>query len=140
MQKVKEIMSTDVQYCTPLDNVYEVAVKMRDLNVGAIPIVEEDKIIGMVTDRDIVIRGIAEKRSGSYKITNVMSDQIVQVSPDDTVKHAAQIMAKHQIRRLPVTENGRLVGIVSLGDLSVNNQSDEMAGDALNQISQHNLS
>jgi len=137
MQKVRDIMSTNVQYCTPLDNVYEAAVKMKDLNVGAIPIVEQDKVIGMVTDRDIVIRGIAEKRSGSYQITNVMSNQIIQASPDDSVEYAAQLMAEHQIRRLPVIENGRLVGIVSLGDISINKQSDERAGEALSDISKH---
>lgn len=60
MQTVRDIMSTDVQYCTPLDNMYEVAVKMREFNVGAIPIVDQGRLVGMITDRDLVVRGIAE--------------------------------------------------------------------------------
>jgi CBS domain-containing protein len=140
VQTVREVMTTDVDYCTPLDNVYEVAVKMRDLNVGAIPIVENERLIGLITDRDLVVRGIAEKRSGSNQVTNVMSENLITVSPDTSVQEAAQIMAKHQIRRLPVVENGKLVGMVSLGDLAINKNSDESAGHALSEISeQHRI-
>jgi CBS domain-containing protein len=120
MQTVRDVMSTNVEYCTPVDNVYEVAVKMRDLNVGAIPIVDHGRLIGMITDRDLVVRGIAEKRPGSTQVTEIMSDQLVTVTPDTSVQEAAEQMARHQIRRLPVVENGRLVGIVSLGDLATN--------------------
>jgi CBS domain-containing protein len=140
VQTVREVMTTDVDYCTPLDNVYEVAVKMRDLNVGAIPIVENERLIGLITDRDLVVRGIAEKRSGSNQVTNVMSENLITVSPDTSVQEAAQLMAKHQIRRLPVVENGKLVGMVSLGDLAINENSDESAGHALSEISeQHRI-
>jgi CBS domain-containing protein len=140
VQTVREVMTTDVDYCTPLDNVYEVAVKMRDLNVGAIPIVENERLIGLITDRDLVVRGIAEKRSGSNQVTNVMSENLITVSPDTSVQEAAQLMAKHQIRRLPVVENGKLVGMVSLGDLAINENSDESAGYALSEISeQHRI-
>ncbi|MED4532681.1 CBS domain-containing protein [Metabacillus fastidiosus] len=136
MQRVKEIMSDNVEYCTPLDNVYEVAVKMKDLNVGAIPIVDEEKLVGMITDRDLVVRGIAEKKPGSNQVTNVMSDQLITINPDTSVNDAAKLMAEHQIRRLPVTEEGRLVGMISLGDLSLNTKSDEQAGSALTEISE----
>jgi CBS domain-containing protein len=136
MQSVQDIMTTDVQYCTPLDNVYEAAVKMRDLNVGAIPIVDNGRLIGMITDRDLVIRGIAKKRPGSNSVTDVMSKEIITVSPSTSVNEAAELMAKHQIRRLPVVENGQLVGMVSLGDLATNRYSDAKAGEALSEISQ----
>jgi CBS domain-containing protein len=136
VQTVRDVMTTDVEYCTPLDNVYEVAVKMRDLDVGAIPIVENDRLIGLITDRDLVVRGIAEKRSGSNQVTNVMSDNLITVSPNTSVEEAAQLMAKHQIRRLPVVENGRLVGMVSLGDLATNQYSDQSAGRALSEVSE----
>ncbi|MGG3800283.1 CBS domain-containing protein [Metabacillus fastidiosus] len=136
MQRVKEIMSDKVEYCTPLDNVYEVAVKMKDLNVGAIPIVDEEKLVGMITDRDLVVRGIAEKKPGSNQVTNVMSDQLITINPDTSVNDAAKLMAEHQIRRLPVTQEGRLVGMISLGDLSLNSKSDEQAGSALTEISE----
>ena len=136
MQTVRDIMSTDVQYCTPLDNMYEVAVKMREFNVGAIPIVDQGRLVGMITDRDLVVRGIAEKHPGSTAVTEVMSRELVTVSPDDSVQKAADIMARHQIRRLPVVEGGRLVGIVALGDLATNRYSDERAGRALSEISE----
>ncbi|MGP1907362.1 CBS domain-containing protein [Metabacillus sp. JX24] len=137
MQKVKDIMSEDIQVCTPLDNVYEAAVKMRDWDVGSIPVVEEDKLIGMITDRDLVIRGIAEKHPGSNKVTNVMSDHLCTIGPDATAEEAARLMAEHQIRRLPVVENGRMLGMVSLGDLSLNHLTDQRAGTALSDISEH---
>ncbi|OQP16956.1 CBS domain-containing protein [Geobacillus zalihae] len=136
MQTVRDVMSTDVQYCTPLDNLYEVAVKMRDFNVGAIPIVDDGRLVGMITDRDIVVRGMAEKRPGSTAVTEVMSRDLVTLSPDDSVQKATDMMARHQIRRLPVVENGRLVGIISLGDLATNRYSDERAGRALSEISE----
>ncbi|ALA69299.1 hypothetical protein GT50_03175 [Geobacillus stearothermophilus 10] len=136
MQTVRDVMSTDVQYCTPLDNLYEVAVKMRDFNVGAIPIVDDGRLVGMITDRDIVVRGMAEKRPGSTAVTEVMSRDLVTLSPDDSVQKAADMMAHHQIRRLPVVENGRLVGIISIGDLATNRYSDERAGRALSEISE----
>ncbi len=136
MQKVNDVMSTDVEYCTPLDNVYEVAVKMKELDVGSIPICENDKLVGMVTDRDLVIRGYAEKHSGSYAVTGVMSTDFITVSPDTTVLEASQLMSDKQIRRLPVVEKGNLVGILSLGDLATNQMSDESAGHALTEISE----
>ena len=136
MQTVRDVMSTDVQYCTPLDNMYEVAVKMREFNVGAIPIVDHGRLVGMITDRDLVVRGIAEKHPGSTAVTEVMSRELVTVSPDDSVQKAADLMARHQIRRLLVVADGRLVGIVALGDLATNRYSDESAGRALSEISE----
>jgi CBS domain-containing protein len=139
VQTVREVMTIDVEYCTPVDNVYEVAVKMRDLNVGAIPVVDHGRLIGMITDRDLVVRGIAEKRPGSTPVTEVMSDKLITITPDASVQEAAKQMAEHQIRRLPVVEHGRLVGIVSLGDLAINRYSDESAGRALTEISNPNF-
>ncbi len=136
LKRVRDVMSSNVEYCTPVDNAYEVAVKMKDLNVGAIPIVENGNLVGMITDRDLVIRGIAEKRSGSNSITNLMSEQLVTVTPETSAQEAARIMAENQVRRLPVTENGQLVGIVSLGDLAVEEMTDEKAGYALSEISE----
>jgi CBS domain-containing protein len=136
MQTVRDVMTTNVEYCTPLDNVYEVAVKMKDLNVGAIPIIENEKLLGMITDRDLVVRGYAEKRSGSYEVTGVMSPDLITIKPETSLQEASELMSEKQIRRLPVVENGHLIGIVSLGDLSVNKMSDESAGHALSEISE----
>ncbi|RSD28142.1 CBS domain-containing protein [Mesobacillus subterraneus] len=136
MRKISEIMTTDVETCTLLDNVFEVAVKMKDLNVGAIPIVDEDKLVGMITDRDIVIRGVAEKHPPSSKVETVMSDHLVTATPDMTSKEATRLMAEHQIRRLPVVEGDKLVGIVALGDFAVDEMTDEQAQHALSEISE----
>lgn len=139
MEKIRDIMTADVESCSLLDNVYEVAVKMKELNVGAIPIVDRDKIIGMITDRDIVIRGVAEKHPGSSKVEEVMSRNLITISPDATTGEAAKLMAEHQIRRLPVVEGDKLVGIVSFGDFAVRELSDDKAKRALTEISEQNF-
>jgi CBS domain-containing protein len=136
MAVLKDIMTKEVDYCTPLDNVYEVAVKMKNDDVGIIPICENDQIIGVITDRDIVVRGVAERHPGSTKVTDVMSEKLITGTPDMESAEAAAIMAEHQIRRLPIVENNRLVGIVSLGDLAVNSSSTHAAGHALEEISE----
>lgn len=137
MEKVHEIMTTDVECCTLLDNMYEVAVKMKEWDVGAIPIVDNEKLVGMITDRDIVLRGVAEKNPGSTKVEKIMSSEMITISPDATSEQASTLMAEHQIRRLPVVENEKLVGIVSLGDFAIRKLSDEQAGKALSEISEH---
>jgi CBS domain-containing protein len=138
MEKIRDIMTDDIECCTLLDNVYEVAVKMKELNVGAIPIVDNEKLIGMITDRDIVIRGIAEKHPPSSKVEDIMSDNLITISPEATSREAVQLMAEHQIRRLPVVENGKLIGIVSLGDFAIRELTDDQAKEALTQISEQN--
>lgn len=129
-------MTDDVECCTLLDNMYEVAVKMKELNVGAIPIVDEEKLVGMITDRDIVVRGVAEKNPGSTKVEKIMSDKLITAYADMTTKEALQLMAQHQIRRLPVVEGEELIGMVSLGDFAIEKLSDEQAGIALSEISE----
>lgn len=140
MGSIREIMTTDVETCSLLDNVFEVAVKMKENNVGAIPIVDGEKLVGMITDRDIVIRGIAEKKPPSSKVEVVMSDHLVTITPDTSTEEAAKLMADHQIRRLPIVEGDRLVGIVALGDLAVEPKFDNKAEIALSEISEHDKS
>ncbi|WP_455661728.1 CBS domain-containing protein [Pradoshia sp.] len=135
MPYLREIMTTNVDYVTPLDNVFEVAVKMKNDNVGIIPVCEDGTLLGVITDRDLVVDGIAEKHPGSTKVTDVMHADVVTANPDTTDEEAAALMAQHQIRRLPVLENGKLVGIVSLGDLAVTTGSGDDAGEALEDIS-----
>ncbi|UUZ85796.1 CBS domain-containing protein [Paenibacillus sp. P26] len=133
---LREIMTTDCQTVTLKDNVYEAAVKMKNEDTGFIPVVDGKKLIGVLTDRDLVIRGYADKREGSASIKEVMTDRVVSVPPETTVDEAARLMAKEQIRRLPVVENGDLVGIVSIGDLAVRDKFEDEAGEALSQISE----
>ncbi len=135
MPYLRDIMTTNVDFVSPLDNVYEVAVKMKNDNVGIIPVCEEGTLLGVITDRDLVVDGIAEKHPGSTKVTDVMHGDVVTANPDTTDEEAAALMAQHQIRRLPVLENGKLVGIVSLGDLAVASGSSDDAREALEDIS-----
>ncbi|MCJ8006147.1 CBS domain-containing protein [Lederbergia wuyishanensis] len=136
MTQIRDIMTKEVQTCSLNDNVYEVAVKMKEDDVGVIPIVNNDKLVGVITDRDIVLRCIAEKNPPSSKVEEIMSSHLVTVTPDTTTQEAAGIMAKEQIRRLPVVENGKLVGIVALADFAVRDLTDNQAKVALSEISE----
>lgn len=134
---VKDIMETEIVTVTLKDNIYEIALKMKQHDVGFIPVVEGGQLIGVVTDRDLVVRGYAEKHSGSTAVKEVMSDQtVVSVPPSTTVDEAARLMAKNQIRRLPVVENNKLVGVVAIGDLAVRSALEKEAGEALSEISE----
>ncbi|MFC5453140.1 CBS domain-containing protein [Paenibacillus aestuarii] len=132
---VKQIMATDCVTVTLQDNVYEIALKMKQHDIGFIPVVDGKKLVGVVTDRDLVIRGYAEKKSGSTAVAEVISKDITSIDANTTVEEAAKIMAKDQIRRLPVVENGNLVGVVAIGDLAVRGKFEDEAGEALSVIS-----
>jgi CBS domain-containing protein len=136
MENIRDIMTEDVECCTLLDNVFEVATKMKEWNVGAIPIVDGERLVGMITDRDIVVRGVAEKHPGSTKVEDIMSEQLITVNPNTSTKEAARLMAEHQVRRLPVVEGDRLVGIVALGDFAIRDLTDDQAKKALSEISE----
>jgi CBS domain-containing protein len=136
MKTVKEIMTKDCVTVTLQDNVYEIAIKMKQNDIGFIPVVEGKKLIGVVTDRDLVIRGYAEKREGSAAVQQVISQTITSIPSSTTVDEAAQIMAKEQVRRLPVVDNGELVGVIAIGDLAVRDKFENEAGEALGKISE----
>jgi CBS domain-containing protein len=118
------------------DNVYEIAVKMKQHDIGFVPVVEGKKLIGVVTDRDLVIRGFAEKREGSAAVKQVMTENVQTIEAGTSIDEAAKLMAKQQIRRLPVVDKGELVGIVAIGDLAVRDKFEDEAGQALSQISE----
>ncbi len=134
--KIKEIMTNDVKTLNTNDSVSKASTMMKEINVGAIPVVENNKIVGIVTDRDIVLRFVSKDQIPNQKVSQVMTTNIVSVSPDTDVHEAADIMAQKQIRRLPVVENGNLVGIVSIGDMAVESIFENEAGEALSNISQ----
>jgi|HigsolmetaAR203D_1030402.scaffolds.fasta_scaffold06650_2 Predicted signal-transduction protein containing cAMP-binding and CBS domains len=137
MRKVKDIMSTNIVSVTMEDNIYEIAVKMKEHDIGFVPVVEGKKLLGVVTDRDLVLRGYAEKRSGSASVKEVMTTGIATVSPETTVDEASRIMAREKVRRLPVVDNGQLVGVVALGDMAVRSVHEDEAGEALSEISEN---
>ncbi|MCF2942203.1 CBS domain-containing protein [Paenibacillus tarimensis] len=134
---VRDIMSTDCVTATTKDNIYEIAVMMKNHDIGFVPVLEGKKMIGVVTDRDLVIRGYAEKHSGSTAVSEVITNTIKTVSPDTTIDEAARMMAANQIRRLPVVENGDLAGVIAIGDLAIREIFVNEAGDALSGISEH---
>jgi CBS domain-containing protein len=138
-KSVKEIMETDCVTVTLQDNVFEIATKMKQHDIGFIPVVEGKKLLGVVTDRDLVIRGYADKRSGSAAVKEVMTEGVTVIKPDTTVDEAAKIMAREQVRRLPVCQNGELIGVVAIGDLAVREHFEDEAGRALSQISENHV-
>jgi CBS domain-containing protein len=117
--QVQEIMTRDVALINPNTTIRDAARKMRDENVGALPVGENDRLVGMVTDRDIVMRAVAEDRgSGTTAVRDVMSQHVFYCFEGADVKEAAKTMAEHQVRRLPVLNHDkRLVGVVALADL-----------------------
>lgn len=134
--KVRDIMTTDITAANDKATINDVAKTMKDLNVGAVPICDnQNQPVGIVTDRDIVIRGIVSGLKGNESINRVMSSHLIYATPDMHVHEAARIMGDNQIRRLPVVENGKIVGMVSIGDLAVNNIYENEAGKALSDIS-----
>lgn len=118
--QVQEFMTQNIDVVGPDMSIREVARMMRDENVGAYPIGENDRLIGMITDRDIAVRGVADDRpAGGTSARDVMSDDVCYCFDDDDETRAAELMANHQVHRLPVlNRDKRLVGIVALADLA----------------------
>lgn len=134
--KIIDIMTTDVKTCTPEMSIRELASKMLELDVGSIPISDGKRLLGIVTDRDIVIRGIAAQVSLDRPVSQILTSDIVTGTTDMSIKDAAELMSKHQIRRLPIVENDQLIGIVSLGDIAVRDRNDDNASMILEEVSE----
>jgi CBS domain-containing protein len=134
---IREVMESRLEVIAPHQTLAEAAQKMRDANVGSLPVVEDAKLIGIITDRDIVIRCVAD--GADPKATPVRaaaSDDVVHCVEDQSVEDASKIMAAAKIRRLPVIDHERrLVGIVALGDISREGSAED-AGEALHEISE----
>jgi len=133
--KVKQIMTTDVSTVAPNDTVVKAASIMGQLNIGSVPVTEGNKVVGIVTDRDIILRGVAKGETPNQKISDVMTHNVKFATPDMDVHAAADLMAENQVRRLPVLDSDNLVGIVAIGDLAVENIFENEAGEALHDIS-----
>ncbi|MES2206374.1 MAG: CBS domain-containing protein [Pseudomonadota bacterium] len=136
MSTVSDIMSRDIQVVSPAESVRTVAQKMKELDVGAIPVCEGKKLIGMITDRDIVIRVVADgKSTESTCARDVMSQDLQWCFEDQDLEEVEGKMSESQIRRLPVmNQQKELVGIISLGDLATQGQT-QPAAEALRNIS-----
>jgi CBS domain-containing protein len=117
--KIANIMSHDVHFIGPDTTLRDAARKMKEIDSGVLPVAERDKLIGMLTDRDIAIRGVAADKGPDAKVRDVMSHELKYCFEDEDVQHVAENMGELQIRRLPVmSREKRLVGLVSLSDIS----------------------
>jgi CBS domain-containing protein len=138
MQQIKDVMSRDVRMVAPETTIREAAQQMRDGDFGMLPVAENDRMIGAISDRDIAVRAVADDKGPETPVRDVMSPGICWAYEDDSVDVAARLMSERQVRRLPiVNRDKRLVGIVSIGDFAVEPGDREPAADALSGISQH---
>jgi CBS domain-containing protein len=134
--KVKDIMTKNVASVRPESTVFEAAGLMQKLNVGSIPVCDQNGVVGIVTDRDIVLRNVtAGADPKTTPVSSIMTTGVATVSPDTDVDALGAIMSQRQVRRVPVVENNSLVGIVALGDLAADNRFDFEASEALAEIS-----
>ncbi|MDD4588140.1 MAG: CBS domain-containing protein [Heliobacteriaceae bacterium] len=134
---LREIMTRNVTTVSSQHLITDVAKLMSRNDIGSVPVVDNDQYVGIISDRDIVIRAIAQDNDiNTTKVETAMTRDVVTGTPDMDVHRAADMMADMQIRRLPVVDNGKLVGIVSLGDLATVDIYQNEAGQALSEISE----
>ena len=133
--KVRDVMTTDVATATPETTLEDIATMMRDEDTGAIPVLDGDELVGIITDRDIVIRCIAEgKDPVETTVEDVLTEGLETIEPDSDVEEAKHLMSRRQVRRLPVVEDGELIGMLSIGDIAV--KADTDVGEALENVSE----
>ena len=138
--RVSEVMTRRVECTHPEANLQEAAAKMKSLDVGPLPVCDNDRLVGMVTDRDITVRATAEGEDPTaIHVRDIMTPEVVTCFEDQDVAEAARLMKEKQVRRLLVLNRAkRLVGIVSLGDLAVETGNDQLAGNTLEAVSEPN--
>jgi CBS domain-containing protein len=136
--QLRDMMTRKVEVVHPDATLEEAAEKMKLLDVGPLPVCDGERLLGMVTDRDITVRATAERRDPkTTKVRDVMTEEVFYAFEDQSIEEAAEIMERAQIRRLPVlNQDKRLVGIVSLGDLAVKTGDEELAGEVLERVSE----
>lgn len=133
---VSDCMTRDVKVIAPDQTLRDAARVMAERDLGMLPVGENDRLVGMLTDRDIVVRAVCEGKGPETKVREAMSEEVCYCFEDEDIEHVMRNMSKQQIRRLPVmNRQKRLVGIVSLGDLATENARREALGDALGGIS-----
>ena len=135
---VNEIITRDAEVIRPDTVLIEAAQKMNALDIGMLPVCDGDRLVGMVTDRDITVRGVAQGCDPrTTRVRDVMTPEVIYCFDDEDVNEVAKKMEEKQVRRLPVlNRNKRLVGIVSLGDLAVRTGKEKLAGEILGRVSE----
>jgi CBS domain-containing protein len=135
-RRCREIMTSNVTTASREMSLQEIAVLMRDGDCGAMPIVEDGKLVGIVTDRDIVVRAIAEGRDAKTRVGEAMTAEIFSVKPDDFVFEAIRLMGDKQVRRIPViNEAGELSGIIAMADVALEMEDEREIAATLEEIS-----
>jgi CBS domain-containing protein len=133
---VRDAMTPNVRAAAPMDSLADAAQIMKEEDVGSLPVVEEGRVIGILTDRDIVVRAVAERVDPqSVYVSDVASRELVTVEPDQDLDEALALMAQGQVRRLPVVEGGRLVGVLAQADVALE-AKEKRAGEMLEEITQ----
>lgn len=133
---IREVMTPNPQCVAPGDSIQNAARIMRDCDTGAVPVVENGRPVGILTDRDIVVRAVADGAQLNRPVREIVSGDVVCVTPEMSTREAEDLMSEHQVRRLPVVDGDRIVGIVSLGDIAVKEARDSRSGDTLEHISE----
>ena len=135
--QVKDVMTRGAEVVRPDATLQEAANKMKSLDIGPLPVCDGDKVIGMLTDRDITVRATAEGLDPKQtRVREVMSKELITCLEDQDVKEAAELMQSKQIRRVPIlSKDKRLVGMLSLGDLAHRTQDSKLAGKTLEEVS-----
>ena len=134
--RCRDIMTTNVRTASPGMTLQEVAVMMRDGDMGAVPVVDNGKLTGIVTDRDIVVRCIAEGMEASATVADAMTNELFTVSPDDFVFEAIRLMGDKQVRRMPVVgPDGELAGIIAMADVALETEDELEIAETLEEIS-----
>lgn len=135
-RRCKEIMTRDVTTATREMSLQDVAILMRDGDMGSLPVVEDGKLVGIVTDRDIVVRAVAENKSSDAPIGDVMTTEIFSVKENDFVFEAIRLMGDKQVRRVPITnEQGELAGIIAMADVALETEDEREIAETLEEIS-----
>lgn len=138
--KARDIMTTEPDCVTPQDNVLEAARIMRDRDVGIVPVVDDRtsrRLAGVITDRDIAIRCIAEGRDGTCSVSELMSSDLITARPEDDVGRIMDRMKSDQVRRVPVVDDdNRIVGIIAQADLALEGPGDKEVGEVVERISE----
>lgn len=137
MPNLDQLMSKNVVSITGDQTIQEAAALMKQYNIGSVPVVDNGQLQGVITDRDITLRSTAEGSATNVPVRECMSTNLTVASPSMDAHEASALMAQHQIRRLPVVDNGQLVGMVALGDLATEAIYQNEAGEALSNISEH---
>lgn len=134
--RCRDIMTSSVKTATRDHTLKDVAALMRDGDMGSVPVVEDGKLVGIVTDRDIVVRSIANGKDASSSVVESMTTDIFSVKPDDFVFEAIRLMGDKQVRRVPVVDNdGLLVGIIAMADIALEMEDEKEIAETLEEIS-----